>query len=347
MAVVSSKRNHVRSISFPGRSHPTTQRVEEELNKLKQLEVPTAPKAYTMYNGLLGLEKLYKCIDDLLNLPKTLQTLSQSLDAKWVNDLLDKSMRLLDVCGTTRELVSQYKENVRGLQSSLRRRKGDSTTDDSVVRITSFSKKIKRDVKRLVFTLKQMDQETMVPVLLDADQDTIAVIRALREANAECNSIFQMLLSFLCVPPLKPKQSKWSFLSRLVHKDRIEPEVQEENTSIETRLETFEAHLDSFENALEATFRFHIYNVHGKLSSLPFDLLAMPQSALWLASKCKVPWTGQLDIAEPTYKCVCAYVIFNPLSEGEKESSPDHLLQQEDEGGAQKLVLALTLKPNG
>ncbi|CAN4078635.1 unnamed protein product [Withania somnifera] len=252
MAVLSSKPNHVRSVSFPGRSHPTTQRVEEELNKIKSLEVPTALKADTVYNGLLGLEKLYKCIDDLLNLP---QSLSRSIDAKWADDLLDKSVRLLDVCGTARELVSQYKENVRDLQSSLRRRKGDSTTDDSVVRFTSFSKKIKRDAKRLVLTLKQMDLETVIPVLLDADQDTIAATRALREANAVCISIFQMLFSFLCVQPLKPKQSKWSLLSRLVHKDRIAPEVQEENLSLETRLETFEAYLNNLENALEATFR--------------------------------------------------------------------------------------------
>ncbi|KAJ8545689.1 hypothetical protein K7X08_018272 [Anisodus acutangulus] len=171
MAALSSKPNHVQSVSLPGRLQPTTQRVEEELNKLKSLEVPASPKADTVYNGLLGLEKLYMCIDDLLNLP---QTLLQSLDAKWVNDLLDKSMRLLDVCGTIRELVSQCKENVRDLQSSHRRRKGDSTTDESVERFTSLIKKIKRDAKRLVSTLKQVDQETIVSVLLDADQDTLA-----------------------------------------------------------------------------------------------------------------------------------------------------------------------------
>nr|XP_033512985.1 uncharacterized protein LOC117277697 [Nicotiana tomentosiformis] len=193
MAALSSKPNHVRSISLPGRSHPITQRVEEEINKLKSLSV--APTADTVYSGLFGLEKLYK------------------------------------------------------------RRKGDSTTDDSVARFTSFSKKIKRDAKRLALNLKQMDQETAVSVLFDADQDTIAAIRALREANAVCISTFQMLLSFLCVPLLKPKQSTWSLLSRLVQEDRIAPEVQEKNASLETRLETFGAYLDSIEKALEATFR--------------------------------------------------------------------------------------------
>ncbi|XP_060195366.1 uncharacterized protein LOC132624635 [Lycium barbarum] len=215
MDTLSSKPNHVRSISLPGRSHPTTQRVEEELNKLKSLEVSVAPAAVS--NGLL--------------------------------------VGLLDLCGTIRELVSQCKENVRDLQSSLRRRKGDLTIDDSIERFTSFIKKIKRDAKRLVSALKQMDQETAVSVLLDADQDTVAVIRALKEANSVCISTFQMLLSFLCVPLLKPKPSKWSLLSRMVNKERIAPLVLEENMSLETRLESFEANLVSFEDGLEATFR--------------------------------------------------------------------------------------------
>lgn len=148
MAALSSKSNHVRSVSLPGRLHPTTQKVEVELNKFKSLEVSIAPAAVS--NGLLSLEKLYKCIDDLLNLPQTLQALSQNLHAKWLDDLLDTSVRLLDICGTIWELVSQCKENVRDLQSSLRRRKGDSTRDDSVERFTSFSKKIKRDARKSV-----------------------------------------------------------------------------------------------------------------------------------------------------------------------------------------------------
>ncbi|CAN4078636.1 unnamed protein product [Withania somnifera] len=236
MALLSSKPNHIRSVSLPGRSHPTTQRVEK-------------------YNALLGLEKLHKYMDDLFNLPQTLQSLFQSLHAKWLDDLLDKSVRLLDLCGTIRELVSQCKEDVRYLQSSLRRRKGDSTTDDSVERFTSFIKKIKWDAKRLVSSLKQMDQETAVSFLLDADQDTVSVIGPLNEANAVCISTFQMLLSFLCVPPLKPKPARWSLLSRLINRERIAPLVLEENMSIETKLESFEACPVSFEDGLEATFR--------------------------------------------------------------------------------------------
>ncbi|XP_018624282.2 uncharacterized protein [Nicotiana tomentosiformis] len=109
-------------------SHSSTLRVEEELNKLKTLETAVAPTAETICNSLLGLKELYKYINDL-NLHLTFQALSHCKHEKLVEDLLDKSVRLLDVCYTTKEPVSQCKENVRDLQSYLRMRKGDLSTE--------------------------------------------------------------------------------------------------------------------------------------------------------------------------------------------------------------------------
>ncbi|XP_016505071.1 uncharacterized protein LOC107823001 [Nicotiana tabacum] len=256
MATLSfSKAKPFRSISLPVRSHPTTQRVEEALNKLNGLETSVAPTAETIFNSLLGLEELQKCMDDLLNSPQTLQILSQHQHGIWFEELLEKSVRILDVCGNTREIVSQYKENVRALQSSLRRRKRDSSAEAGIARFTTFSKKMKKDAKRLVLALKQVDCETFTSAFLEADQETIAVIRALKEANAVCILVIQNILSLLSVPILKPKQPKWSLVSKLINSARIEHEGLENNTNLETRLETVEAQLDSIEKGLEGTFR--------------------------------------------------------------------------------------------
>ncbi|XP_016505176.2 uncharacterized protein LOC107823092 [Nicotiana tabacum] len=252
-----SKTKPFRSISLPVRSHPTTQRVEEVLNKLNGFETSAAPTAETICNSLLGLEELQKCMDDLLNSPQTLQILSQHQQGEWFEELLEKSVRILDICGATREIVSQYKENVRALQSSLRRRKGDPSAEAGITRFTTFSKKMKKDAKRLVLALKQVDCETLslTSALLDADQETIAVIRALREANAICILVIQYILSFLSVPLLKPKQPKWSLVSKLTNNGRREQEGLENSTNLETRFETVEAQLDSIEKGLEGTFR--------------------------------------------------------------------------------------------
>ncbi|WMV16548.1 hypothetical protein MTR67_009933 [Solanum verrucosum] len=255
-ALACSKTKPFRSISLPNRSHPTTQRVEEVLNKLNGLETSVAPTWETICNSLLGLEELQKCTDDLLKLPQTFRIISQCQHVKWFEELLGNSVRILDICGTIKEFVSQYKENVRALQSSFRRRKGDSSAEAGIARFTSFSKKMKKDAKRLVLSLKQLvDCETLTAAFVEADQETIAVIRALREANAVCILIFQMILSLLSVPLLKPKQPKWSLVSKLIHNGRTEHEGLENSTILETKVETFEAQLDDIEKGLEGAFR--------------------------------------------------------------------------------------------
>ncbi|XP_019172097.1 PREDICTED: uncharacterized protein LOC109167532 [Ipomoea nil] len=213
-----AKSNHVRSISFPSRSHPSIQKVEEELTKLKTLQVSATPEAATVSSGLLGLEELYRCMDDLLNLP---QTLSQNQNQKWVDGLLEKSVRLLDICGLARDCISQLKEHSRDLQSSQRRRKGDSITEASITRYTSIIKKMNKDAKKSIAAIKKIDNEIDGLTPLDVHHDISAVIKALREATTVSLSIFQFVMLFLSVPVLKPKPSRWSLVSKLVQSGRV------------------------------------------------------------------------------------------------------------------------------
>ncbi|XP_060193015.1 uncharacterized protein LOC132622427 [Lycium barbarum] len=202
MATFSAKSNKT-SISLPSRSHPATERIEEELNKLKTWEFSASPTAEAVYNGLLGLCEVHKCMGDLLNLPLTLQALSQCQNKKWVDEILDKSVRFLDICGTTRDIVSQFKENVKDIQSSLRRRKGDLSMEASSTNYTSLSKKMKKDAKGLITALKRMDHEEVVAVM-EVDQLVPAVIRMLREVSTMGVLVFQMVLVFLSAPISNP-----------------------------------------------------------------------------------------------------------------------------------------------
>ncbi|XP_060195362.1 uncharacterized protein LOC132624631 [Lycium barbarum] len=267
MATFSAKSNK-RSISLPSRSHPATERIEEELNKLKNWEFSASQTAEAVYNGLVGLCEVHNCMGDLLNLPLTLQALSQCRDKKWVDEILDKYVRFLDICGTTRELVSQFKENVKDVQSSLRRRKGDL----SITSYTSFRKKMKKDARNLVTNLKKMDLDEVVAVM-EVDQLVSAVIRVLREASTMGISVFQMVLVFLSAPISKPT-SKWSLVSRIVNKgseynvNEIESvdgalsslskcgsnEV-EKIQFVQSKLETVESHFECIENGLDNIFR--------------------------------------------------------------------------------------------
>ncbi|KAK3018075.1 hypothetical protein RJ639_005200 [Escallonia herrerae] len=274
-----SSRHHIRSISLPSRSHPSTLRIEEELNKLKTWEASSDLTAEKICTGLSGMEELYKCLDDLLSLQLTQQALSVHQQEVSANELLDRSLRLLDICGITRDAMSQIKEHVRDLQSSLRRRKGELSIESSIVKFTSFRKKIKKDAKRLIAVLKNIDYEMGSSQVLDLDHHLGELIRVLREVSAVSISIFQSLLLFLSVPVLKKSPGRWSVVSKLMSKgtacenqldkhnelERVDAalctlckcvSIDEEKLQIaQSRLEVLEARIEVIENGLESLFR--------------------------------------------------------------------------------------------
>lgn len=273
---------HVRSISLPSRSHPSTLKLEEELNKLKTWE--STSTSVSICKGLTGLDELYKCMDGHLNMTSIQQVISQHQHEKCVEELLDGSVRLLDICGITRDTMLQIKEHVRALQSALRRRKGDSSIESNINNYTCFKKKLKKDVKNLITALKQMENKwgAISPVLAQ-DHHLSAVIRVLREVCVMNVSVFQSLLLFLTVPLSKPKATRWSLVSKLLHKGVIACEEKQENVnemevadaalstlcrnassegvdakkiqSANKKLEDLEIGIEDMENGLECVFR--------------------------------------------------------------------------------------------
>ncbi|KAA8532048.1 hypothetical protein F0562_006810 [Nyssa sinensis] len=222
---------HIRSISLPCRSHPTTLTIEEKLNQLKTWEALYRPTAETICQGLSVLEELYKCVDDLYNLPLTQQALSQHQLEKWVDELLDGSVKLLDICGITMDVMSQTKEHIRDVQSALRRRKRDLSIERSITKYTCFRKKTKKDAKKLISALKQVDNKIEALPVLDLDHHVSSVIRVLREVGAMSISIFQTVLLFLSMPISKPRPTRWLLVSKLLHKGAVVCEDQHENVN--------------------------------------------------------------------------------------------------------------------
>ncbi|WOH12369.1 hypothetical protein DCAR_0831872 [Daucus carota subsp. sativus] len=281
-------RGGIRSISLPCRPHSSTYKMDQELNKLKtwEAEVSTnAPTAETICNGLSGLGELYRCTDDLLNLPLTQQALSALQHDDPFNELLDGSIRFLDICGSAKDIMSQVKVNAADLHSCLRRRpKGDPS---SFTKYTLFRKKINKDAKRLAAVLNQLDNRTSGSQFADSDQHLISVIRVLNEVTATTISVFNYVLVFLATST-KVKSTKWSLVSRFMHKNRVACEDHQQMNEMEKvdaelssitsgstkesgllkqRLEALEAGVEGIENELECMFR-HIVRIRTSLLNI-------------------------------------------------------------------------------
>ncbi|CAJ2635873.1 unnamed protein product [Trifolium pratense] len=164
-------------------SHPSTIRVDEDLNKLKTWEgtSTSTSTSRSIHNGLSLLENLYISLEDLLNMTSTQQVISHHRSEKCIEDVLDGSMKILDICSITRDTILQIKENVQVLHSSIRRRKCDSSVERSVVEYKHFTKKMKKNVNKLIKTLKHMDSKFGVSTILELDNHFSSMIRVFRE----------------------------------------------------------------------------------------------------------------------------------------------------------------------
>jgi len=272
-----AKKFHVRSNSFPTGSHPSISRVEEELNKLKTWEDTSTSTSNSIATGFSLLSDLHVCLEDILNMASTQKLLSNHQGEKCIQELLAGSVRILDICDITRDNMLQIKENVQALHSALRRRKGDSSIERIVAEYNFFSKKMKKNAKKLMTCLKQMESKFGVSPVLDKDQQLVSLVRVLREVIAMNMSIFRSLLAFLTVPAPKSKPTKW--LSKLMQKGVITCEENTENSNelqcVEAslssllsegsnvgkmeaateRLEALENGIENIENGLESVFR--------------------------------------------------------------------------------------------
>ncbi|KAJ8764272.1 hypothetical protein K2173_006012 [Erythroxylum novogranatense] len=244
-----ASRFHARSISLPSRSHPTTQRIEEELNKLKTWEASSKLTTDSIRVGLSGVDHLYKCVDDILHMASTKEAVSRHQNENFLDGLLDGSVSLLDICGLTRDFMLQIKEHVQALQSAIRRRKNDSILDNEISNYACFRKKIKKNAKRFTEALKQMENEVGLSPLVEQDLHLSAVIRVLREVNSVNSSILRSLLSFLSTPVSKPKQSRWSLVSKLMYKGVIACEGKQEKENEWESVDTVLSEVSKFDKA--------------------------------------------------------------------------------------------------
>ncbi|CAL8121897.1 unnamed protein product [Prunus armeniaca] len=93
---------HTRSNSFTSRRHPIVQEVDEHLCRLRSSDA-TSTSSTSISHKLIGLQDLHSCVDRLFQLPLTQQALAQEQNEKSTNELLDGSLRLLDVCSSAKD----------------------------------------------------------------------------------------------------------------------------------------------------------------------------------------------------------------------------------------------------
>ncbi|KAL9238472.1 hypothetical protein vseg_012889 [Gypsophila vaccaria] len=153
----------IRSISLPSRPNP---RIEDHLSRLNSIgsEVEdtvsstSESQISSLGHKLSNLKELYDCLDDFILLPQNQQKLVQFTNVTRVDELIEGSLRLLDVCGNVRDVLSQVREHTQDVQCCLRRRSSLEylSIGDEIFEYMKMRKKSKMICKKSLKNVKGM-----------------------------------------------------------------------------------------------------------------------------------------------------------------------------------------------
>ncbi|XP_028767886.1 uncharacterized protein LOC114725532 [Neltuma alba] len=211
---------HIRSNTLPSAPHPLVSQFEEHLNRLKSSESASSSQSLK----LSGLQDLHDCIDKVLQLPITQQDFAREFSNKGVDDLLDGSLRLLDVCSIAKDFLLQSKESLQELQSIIRRRRGAKNgLAIEVGEYLASRKKMKNAIFKVLGSFKGRKMELIVSSS-NKENDTLSM---LKEAEAVTLSTLETLMSFISDTKGQSKQWRWSAISKLMQPKRVACDSQE------------------------------------------------------------------------------------------------------------------------
>ncbi|EEF38822.1 uncharacterized protein LOC8289473 [Ricinus communis] len=214
---------HLRSISWPSRSHPLTVTIEEQLHKLK------TSQSSSIGHKLAALKDLSECIDEFLQLSLTQQTLSHEKQNQSVEATVNGSLGLLDMCQTTKEFFSQMRDCVQGLQLSLRKRKGG---ESGLIGIDSYMvsrKNLNKAIRKYQKHLKKQDKNRRITTLANKSSlgDVVVTLKDFEEISV---AVFESILSFISKAK---EQSKLSVVSKLLQPKHVSCEGEVEANEVE------------------------------------------------------------------------------------------------------------------
>ncbi|GLT31346.1 hypothetical protein SLA2020_060880 [Shorea laevis] len=118
---------------------------------------------------------------------------------KWVHQVSESSLRMLDICGISRDVLLLVKDHVQDLQFALRRVSADDVKSNIGTKIavyTQYRKKLKKETLKCLQLLKGMKNKPIAPSdISPVDDNLTVVVDVLREVRATTICIVESLLS--------------------------------------------------------------------------------------------------------------------------------------------------------
>ncbi|MED6169490.1 hypothetical protein PIB30_021787 [Stylosanthes scabra] len=246
--------NHARSNSLPSKPHPIILQCNEYLAMLGAggaSSDSTAFSASLLSQKLSILLDLHNCVENLVQLPLTQEALVQKHREKWVDELLEGSLMLLDACTATKDALIHTKECSRELQSIIRRRRqGQVELTLEVKKFLTSRKVVRKAISKALENLKGNIANKCNPSMINQEYQTVNL---LKEIQVTTFAIFESLLNFIA-GSTQLKRGGWSLVSKLMNSKRVLTNTEEnEFAKVDDALQFFAfnmGNIDDLQNKL-------------------------------------------------------------------------------------------------
>ncbi|CAL0334162.1 unnamed protein product [Lupinus luteus] len=232
--------------SLPSTPHPLVLQCNQHLGNLEASVASSPSSSSSLFSHkLTGLLALHDCVEKLVLLPLTQQVLVKEGQEKWVDELLDGSLRLLDTCTAAKDALLHTKECARELQSIIRRKRGgEMEVTAEIKKFLASRKVVKKAILKALGNLKGTSKRGKFSPS-NKDHQTVTLASMLKDVEVVTLSILESLLNFIS-GPAQSRSSNWSLVSKLMLNKNVSCRQESdpnEFTKVDAALQSFVFHV--------------------------------------------------------------------------------------------------------
>ncbi|XP_059285799.1 uncharacterized protein LOC132039311 [Lycium ferocissimum] len=212
-----------------------------------------------------ALRDLHDSANNMLHSPVIKQEITHQGQEKWAHEVSETSLRMLDVCGTTKDVLLLVKDHVHDLKSTFRRISvgENATTENKFAPFHCHRKKLKKEMLKRLHSLKGMKNNTKCidsSSSIDDKNNLMVVVNVLREVRVATMSILESLMALMSMPSPNTtrKTSKGYFGSKLLRVNSLSSWEKCDAMTLQCankRLEAVELAIEDLEGELECIIR--------------------------------------------------------------------------------------------